>query len=122
MNEIGQMVENKKNSIGKEEFTKKIEEELFDYISYVNRKWNSNIFPSSSLAKALLKNLHEPRSKYRKFHSEVKNILGEWAKKGICELIQKTSLPSGKKTKFIYQFEMDKMQNLNVIELMPLAF
>ena len=122
MNEIKQKTIEKKASVGKEDFTKKIEEELFDYISYVNRKWNSNIFPSSSLAKALLKNLHEPRSKYRKFHSEVKNVLSEWAKKGICQLIQKTSLPSGKKTKYIYQFEIAKMQDLNVIELMPLAF
>ncbi|MHA1299510.1 MAG: hypothetical protein ACTSO9_08765 [Candidatus Helarchaeota archaeon] len=108
--------------IEEDNFKRIIEEELYDYINDVYRRWNSNIFPSSSLAKALLKNLRQPRNKYRKFHSEVKNVLNKWAKNGVCKLIRKTSLPSGKKTKFIYQFEMDRMQDMQVTELLPLAF
>lgn len=109
-------------SIEKEHFRRVIEEELYDYIKDVNRRYNSNIFPSASLAKAILKNLHESRNKYRKYHSTVKHILNEWSKKGICKLIRMTSLPSGKKTKFIYQFEMESMLNMKVNELLPLAF
>ena len=101
-------------------FQKIIEEELYDYVIGVNRKWNSNIFPSSSLAKAILKNLHESRNKYRKYHTTVKKVLNKWANKGFCKLIDMTSLPSGKKTKFIYQFEFDKMKKSQVIKLLPL--
>ena len=102
-------------------FKKIVEDQLYDYINDVHRRWNSNIFPSSSLAKVLIKNLHEPRKNYRKFHSMVKNVLNDWSKKGVCKLIRMTSLPSGKKTKYIYQFEMDKIQDIQINELLPLA-
>ncbi|MHA1380005.1 MAG: hypothetical protein ACTSRG_16665 [Candidatus Helarchaeota archaeon] len=111
---------NLNKALEKDNFKRLIEEELYDYIKDINRRWNSNIFPSSSLAKAILKNLHEPRKKYRKYHSIVKHILNEWSKNGVCKLIRMTSLPSGKKTKFIYQFEMNKMLNMKVSELLPL--
>ncbi|NVM01754.1 MAG: hypothetical protein HWN67_05440 [Candidatus Helarchaeota archaeon] len=98
-----------------------VEVELYDYVTDINRRWNSNIFPSSSLAKAILKNLHESRKKYRKYHTLVKKVLNKWATLGFCKLISMTSLPSGKKTKFIYQFEFDKMKNVQVVKLLPLT-
>jgi hypothetical protein len=98
-----------------------VEEELYDYVTDINRRWNSNIFPSSSLAKAILKNLHEGRNNYRKYHTLVKKVLSKWSTLGFCKLISMTSLPSGKKTKYIYQFEFDKMKRFQVIKLLPLS-
>ena len=103
-------------------FQRIIEDQLFDYINYVYRRWNSNIFPSSSLAKIIIKNLNESPKKYRLIHKNVKQVLNNWSKKGICKLIGMTSLPSGKKTKFIYQFKMEKMEPFQISGSMPLQF
>lgn len=107
-------------SLNRNHIQRIVEDQLLDYINDIYSRWNSNIFPSSSLAKIIVKNLKESQKKYRIYHVIIKKVLDNWSKKGLCKLIGMTSLPSGKKTKFIYQFEMEKLQNFQTSDLISL--
>ena len=51
-----------------------------EYIVSVNSKWSSNDFPSSQLAKMILKILEKGKTNFSVFHRLVKEILKQWEK------------------------------------------
>ena len=96
--------ENLKSKTSNKEFDPKIEKILKDHINSVNSKWQSNVFPSSSLAKIVLKELNIPKTRFRIIHKEVRNILMNWAEKKLCVHIGTTHYTHSSKTKMIYEF------------------
>ncbi|MHA1797496.1 MAG: hypothetical protein ACTSVY_03520 [Candidatus Helarchaeota archaeon] len=81
-----------------------IEKILKDHINSVNSKWQSNVFPSSSLAKIVCKKLNIPNTRFRLVHKEVRNILMRWAEQKLCIHMGTTHYTHSSKTKMIYEF------------------
>jgi len=81
------------------------------YIVANNSKWNSNDFPSSQIAKVILKllkkDIHFPI-----MHRMVKEILKIWEKEKICKYITTTKFGHCRKTKDIYRFEDEGIKRL----------
>ena len=101
----------KKSSLEKGILKKLKEEEKFiewiiaQYVVSVNSKYHSNEFPSSQLAKLVLKILNKPTTKFSINHRLVKEILKNWEKDGICNYITATKYSHCRgKTKEIYRF------------------
>ncbi|NHI93978.1 MAG: hypothetical protein EAX96_15930 [Candidatus Lokiarchaeota archaeon] len=86
------------------EFDPRVEKILKDHINSVNSKWQSNVFPSSSLAKIVLSELDLPKTRFRLIHKEVRNILKDWAEKKLCIHMGTTHYTHSSKTKLIYEF------------------
>ena len=96
--------ENLRLKTNKKEFDPEIEKILKDHINSVNSKWQSNVFPSSSLAKIVLKELNLPKTRFRLVHKEVRKILMNWAENKLCIHMGTTHYTHSSKTKMIYEF------------------
>ena len=101
----------KKSSLEKGILKKLKEEEKFiewiiaQYVVSVNSKYHSYEFPSSQLAKLVLKILNKRATKFSINHRLVKEILKNWEKNGICNYITATKYSHCRgKTKEIYRF------------------
>ncbi|MHA1301660.1 MAG: hypothetical protein ACTSO9_19745 [Candidatus Helarchaeota archaeon] len=78
---------------------------IAEYVVSVNSKWYSYEFPSSQLAKLVLKILNKPSTKFSITHRLVKEILKKWEKQEICIYITTTKYSHCRgKTKEIYRF------------------
>ncbi|MFX1449575.1 MAG: hypothetical protein ACFFCM_01960 [Promethearchaeota archaeon] len=115
-------IKKKKSSLQLGIIKKLKEEEKFiewimaEYVVSVNSKWSSNDFPSSQLAKLILKILQKPNSQFAITHTLVKKILQKWEKQGICDFVTAAKYAHCRgKTKKIYRFSdngLKKMKEL----------
>ncbi|MFX0136241.1 MAG: hypothetical protein ACFFDN_21555, partial [Candidatus Hodarchaeota archaeon] len=81
---------------------------------------SSNDFPSSQLAKLILKILKKPSSQFAITHTLVKKILQKWEQNGICKYITATKYAHCRgKTKIIYRFADDGLKKIKelIIEM-----
>ena len=83
-----------------------------EYIVSVNSKWSSNDFPSSNLAKMILKLLKKGKTNFSVFHRLVKEILKRWEKENICKYITTTKYAHSRKTKMIFRFDSEGIDKL----------
>ncbi|MHA1799679.1 MAG: hypothetical protein ACTSVY_14625 [Candidatus Helarchaeota archaeon] len=83
-----------------------------EYIVSVNSKWSSNDFPSSQLAKMILKVLNKEKTNFSIFHRLVKEILKKWQKQGLCNYITTTKYAHSRKTKMIFRFDEEGIKKL----------
>ena len=81
------------------------------YIVANNSKWNSNDFPSSQIAKVVLKTFKNKMS-FPITHRIVKEILKDWQKDNICKYITTTKYGHCRKTKDIYRFDQQGLNKL----------
>ncbi|MHC1591864.1 MAG: hypothetical protein ACXQS8_07250 [Candidatus Helarchaeales archaeon] len=88
-----------------------------EYIVSVNSKWQSNDFPSSSVAKTLLKVFKEKQTRFPIIHKMVKTILKNWEAQGICDHISTTKYAHCRKTKEIYRFDDEGFKKLKELIL-----
>lgn len=78
---------------------------IAEYVVGVNSKWHSYDFPSSQLAKMVLKILIRPNTKFSITHKIIKEILKKWENNEICLYITTTKYAHCRgKTKIIYRF------------------
>ncbi len=93
---------------------------IAEYVVGVNSKWHSYDFPSSQLAKLVLKILNKPNTKFSITHRLVKDILKKWEKNGICKFIIATKYAHCRgKTKKIYRFTDEGLKKIKelIIEM-----
>ena len=83
-----------------------------EYVLSVNSKWGSNDFPSSQLAKMILKILEKEKTNFSVFHRLVKEILKKWEKDGISEYVTTTKYAHSRKTKMIFRFDDEGIKKL----------
>ncbi|NHI93164.1 MAG: hypothetical protein EAX96_11730 [Candidatus Lokiarchaeota archaeon] len=83
-----------------------------EYIVSVNSKWSSNDFPSSQLAKMILKILNKGKTNFSVFHRLVKEILKEWEVEHICSYVTTTKYAHSRKTKMIFRFDEEGIKKL----------
>jgi len=83
-----------------------------EYIVSVNSKWSSNDFPSSNLAKMILKLLKKGKTSFSVFHRLVKEIMKRWEKENICKYITTTKYAHSRKTKMIFRFHTEGINKL----------
>ncbi len=83
-----------------------------EYIVSVNSKWSSNDFPSSNLAKMILKLLKKEKTNFSVFHRLVKEVLMRWEKENICNYITTTKYAHSRKTKMIFRFNTEGINKL----------
>ena len=88
------------------------EREIIEYLISVNSKYNSNIFPSTQIAKILLGNLKMKKTQYPIIHKVVREILNNWKENGLAELVTTAHSGRNKRTKKIYQFSPENLQQL----------
>jgi signal transduction histidine kinase len=97
----------------------KIESIMKNYVSETYFKWNSAIFTSSSLAKRIMKELEEPKTRYRIIHRMVQNVLRKWEKDSYCEHVETKYYSNSRKTKMIIQFN-DYGFSQFILKVLPL--
>lgn len=93
---------------------------ISEYVVGVNSKWHSYDFPSSQLAKMVLRVLERPNTKFSITHKLVKEILKKWEKEGICQYITNAKYAHCRgKTKIIYRFTDSGLRNIKelIIEM-----
>jgi len=83
-----------------------------EYVVSVNSKWSSNDFPSSNLAKMIIKLLKKEKTNFSVFHRLVKEILKRWEKEKICKYITTTKYAHSRKTKMIFRFDVEGINKL----------
>ena len=85
---------------------------IIEYILRVNSRYRSQEFPSTQVAKILLKQLGN-RDSFATTHRLVRDILREWdEKRGWCQKIAVTKYGHCRKTKTVYRFSEEGLQAL----------
>ncbi|MBD3227252.1 MAG: hypothetical protein GF329_03610 [Candidatus Lokiarchaeota archaeon] len=85
------------------------------YIVANNSKWHSNDFPSSQIAKTILKLFKKNNMSFPVMHRIVKEILKTWKDQRICEYLRTTKYGHCRKTKAIYRFNAEGINRLKEI-------
>ncbi|MHA1268657.1 MAG: hypothetical protein ACTSPY_02615 [Candidatus Helarchaeota archaeon] len=85
---------------------------MAQYIVANNSKWNSNDFPSSQIAKVILRLFKSQDISFPIIHRIVKEILKDWKNKNLCNYIMTTKYGHCRKTKDIYRFNSNGIKKL----------
>jgi len=96
-----------------------IESIMKNYISETYFKWNSAIFTSSTIAKIIMKELEEPKTRYRIIHRMVQNVMKKWEKEAYCDHLETKYYSNSRKTKMIIQFN-DYGFSQFILKVLPL--
>ncbi|MBD3229427.1 MAG: hypothetical protein GF329_14680 [Candidatus Lokiarchaeota archaeon] len=99
-----------------------IEDIIEKHVLEVNKKYHSDVFPSSVLTKVVMKELDiKNKHMFRIYHKKVKTILKKWEKKNYCEFVDNTHYAHCKKSKEIYQFPEDTFYRFNIYKMIPIV-
>ena len=96
-----------------------VEQIMKNYVSETYFKWNSAIFTSSSLAKIIMKELDEPKTRFRIIHRIVQTVLKKWEKESLCDHVETKYYANCRKTKMIIQFN-DYGFSQFILKVLPL--
>ena len=90
----------------------KFEALIIEYLLSVNSKYNSNMFPTTQIAKVLLAKLEMKKTQFPILHKIIRTIMNDWNDNGWCEYVTTTKSGRNRRTKFIYSFSSENFQFL----------
>lgn len=99
-----------------------IEDIIEKHVLNINKKYHSDVFPSSGLTKVVMKELNiKNKNMFRIYHKKVKIVLKKWENRNYCEFIDNTHYAHCKKSKRIYQFPEDTFYRFNIFKMIPIV-
>ena len=85
------------------------EREIIDYILSVNKKFHSNTFPTTQLAKIIMSRLKFKQTQYPIIHKVTREIFKRWESQDLCKYISTAKAGRNRKTKDIYKFTEEQI-------------
>jgi hypothetical protein len=98
-----------------------LRDSVIKFVLKLNSLYNNHVFTSSRIAKEIMKDKEFKKTLFPKVHKELRLLLKDWSKEGICTFIYNSKLGRSRRTKAIYQFTKSGITKLKKLILFDTA-